>query len=82
MKATNQKRTFLHTVKVTGKGDFPKDMLRYDMLTYEGVDQFGLHVLHKVSCDWFWVPTQARWVSFLWTVVKHDITDITETMEA
>jgi hypothetical protein len=64
--------------EVTGTGDFPADMLRYDLCwpASEADSRsigayFGHHVTPRtIKLKGLKTPTPARWASFGWTVVE------------
>lgn len=66
-----------YTFIVEGSGNFPFDMLRYDMCwPYRGEDSAKLEHFERdhrrvtlQSCSRT-PPTKARWVSFNWSVVE------------
>lgn len=68
-----------------GKFPFPIDMLRYDSCyPVDGINNIGASIegykltkdiplkvkLVHIDADRYWRPTEARWASFNWTVVK------------
>lgn len=67
-------------VTVSGTGDFPVDMLRYDRCTPEHETDSGLIARsfaplysEKLQINLLYVdrePTEARWKSFSWEIVK------------
>ena len=62
---------------VTGSGDFPFDMLRYDAAwPVTSVDAAKLSAEHKrrsVKLHSYQEPTVDRWSSFLWSVGTEDL---------
>jgi hypothetical protein len=76
-------RVYLHKFRVRGVGQFPLDMLRYDRCFPDtGDDAAGLHsdcrirreiTLIAANREPYWKPTEGRWSSFLWSVVKEKV---------
>ena len=70
---------FLHTFVVSGRGQFPLDMLRYDQCRPANGDdcaklQSDVREQRQIKMvSWqprrLWEPTAGRWGSFLWSVV-------------
>jgi hypothetical protein len=77
-------KIFRHTFKVTGRGQFPIDMLRYDgCYPKTGEDAAKIEASFRdpgteitVSLERFgektWAPERARWSSFLWRMDSHE----------
>ena len=72
---------YLHTFSVRGRGRFPVDMLRYDCcypVTGIGADRLldtdmkteRTIVLRRVTRTSNWEPTEGRWSSFGWYVIR------------
>lgn len=75
--------TWKHTFTVTGSGQFPIDMLRYDRCCPER-EEDSSHIIsslespvgeHSVQIIKFaenrqWRPTAARWKSFGWDILS------------
>lgn len=55
-----------HRYFVSGRGEFPSDMLRYDQATV--VKEITIKGFHGFILKSARAPTIGRWVSFLWTV--------------
>ena len=68
----DQRPKKLYTFWVTGRGDFPVDMLRYDRASpvtgSDGDNMFESRELRSVSMRSYHEPTIARWASFGWSV--------------
>lgn len=76
-----------HRVEVTGKGQFPIDMLRHDQCfpIFESDSQIIRDGFSRKADDirpvvalghWgpsSWVPTAERWKSYGWTVTHHEV---------
>lgn len=73
--------------KVTGKLSFPLDMLRYDRCFPEGSDdaaQIGYTFepdrrkseIQTITLIGLSRPTDARWSSFLWSVVANSVEEL------
>jgi hypothetical protein len=62
----------LYEYKVTGRGSFPLDMLRYDRAwpAYESeISAFAWEASTRtLTLRSYQLPTTARWSSFLWAV--------------
>jgi hypothetical protein len=66
------------TFQVTGKGQFPIDMLRYDLCwPATGSDSTDIEhshpsstILHRIDLKGLKLPTAARWESFGWKLVQ------------
>jgi hypothetical protein len=61
---------------VTGKGQFPIDMLRYDLCwpatgsdSTDIANAYRTSGAHRIDLKGLKTPTPARWASFGWTVV-------------
>ncbi len=78
---------FYHKFRVQGSGQFPADMLRYNACyptdTEDAVDMYVDHrddEYHKQRVITLsalahknWTPTNERWQSFGWQVMKHEV---------
>lgn len=71
-----------HRFEVTGKGQFPFDMLRYDSChpLYESDSRIMRHPCGDYQIvalgHWgpsSWTPTTSRWRSFHWVVTHHEV---------
>ena len=76
----------LFRITVSGVGRFPLDMLRYDGCYPEtgadvsaldrslsaGFEPSEVKLLH-LDDNKKWVPTEGRWQSFLWKVIKTEV---------
>ena len=71
-----------HRFEVTGKGQFPFDMLRYDqcfplyqsdsqIMRYPSDDDQVVALGHWGPSSW--EPTKARWRSYHWTVTHYEV---------
>ena len=60
---------FVYSYYVTGRGDFPYDMLRYDRAwTCNGDNLSNSRGLRSFRMRSYIVPTVERWASFGWSV--------------
>lgn len=69
---------YYHTFLVTGRGEFPFDMLRYDSCFPVDAGTPGLYSVSNRNvraikmASWqrnkYWAPTTGRWSSFGWSV--------------
>lgn len=57
-----------YTYWVTGVGQFPTDMLRYDRGKAIYAMEQGKRVFHLIHGENR--PTEGRWTSFLWSVIQ------------
>ena len=71
-----------HRIEVTGKGQFPFDMLRCDQCfpLYESDPAIMRHPTDEDQVvalgHWgpsTWTPTKERWRSFHWAVTHHEV---------
>ncbi len=61
---------------VSGRGQFPFDMLRYDNAwpaTAEDADRLERVELRSIKLYSYQKPTLERWASFLWSVGKENL---------
>lgn len=71
----------MYTYKVTGTGQFPIDMLRYDCAwpkhesdarlfdtKYDNAEE--RRAVKVIELQSFHEPTRARWASFMWKVIE------------
>jgi hypothetical protein len=78
--STSERPRFLYTYYVTGHGDFPFDMLRYDSCwPASGEDAARLFytskrfVTRSVKIRSYRLPTIDRWQSFNWSVGVYNL---------
>ena len=73
----------LYTYWVSGKGDFPYDMLRYDQAwPLEHINDIPKREHRSVRIRSWKPPTEARWASFWWFVSYNDPIAIQELHRA
>lgn len=61
-------RTKTYRYYVTGFGQFPDDMLRYDRATVKASHTFDRRTFYLIEGQSS--PTRGRWSSFLWNVIE------------
>jgi hypothetical protein len=67
--ADDKRPRIIYEYWVTGKGEFPYDMLRYDRAwPVERVGEIEKRNMRSIMLRSYNEPTLARWASFLWSV--------------